>query len=190
MGIEWITSDEPGHWRQDPVSQAPIALGAKWGEVRPFVIRSAARFRAPPPPSMSSEAYTRAFDEVKALGGDGVATPTERSADQTQIGIYWAYDGTPSLCAPPGSTTSSRRPSARATTTCSRLRGSSRSSTSRWRMPESRSGSRSIYYDFWRPVTGIREADEGIGPDAARATAIPRRSAIRTSCRSARRRAT
>ena len=30
-----------------------------------------------------------------------MVTPTTRTADQTQIGIYWAYDGTPSLCAPP-----------------------------------------------------------------------------------------
>ena len=94
-------SDEPGHWRQDPVSQAPIALGAKWGKVRPFVLRSGKQIRTPPPPSMGSAAYTRAFNEVKALGGDGVTTPTERTDEQTQIGIFWAYDGTPSLCAPP-----------------------------------------------------------------------------------------
>ena len=28
-------------------------------------------------------------------------TPTERTPDQTHAGIFWAYDGTPSLCAPP-----------------------------------------------------------------------------------------
>ena len=28
-------------------------------------------------------------------------TPTERTAEQTIAGIYWAYDGVPSLCAPP-----------------------------------------------------------------------------------------
>ena len=48
----------------------PIALGAKWGNVRPFVLRSGRQFRAPPPPPMTSEAYTRAFNEVKALGGE------------------------------------------------------------------------------------------------------------------------
>ena len=37
----------------------------------------------------------------KRLGGDGIATPTERTPEQTETGIYWAYDGTPSLCAPP-----------------------------------------------------------------------------------------
>ena len=55
----------------------------------------------PPFPAMTSAQYTAAYKEVKRLGGDGVVTPTERSDDQTHIGIYWAYDGTPSLCAPP-----------------------------------------------------------------------------------------
>jgi hypothetical protein len=56
MGTEWTTSDLAGHWRQDPISQAPIALGAHWGEVRPFVMRSASQFRVPPPPAMTSAA--------------------------------------------------------------------------------------------------------------------------------------
>lgn len=50
---------------------------------------------------MKSAACTAAFNEGKALGGDGIATPTLRTADQTLAGVYWAYDGTPSLCAPP-----------------------------------------------------------------------------------------
>ena len=31
MDGEWVTSDDPGHWRQDPIGLAPIALGAQWG---------------------------------------------------------------------------------------------------------------------------------------------------------------
>ena len=54
VGIEYITSDEPGKWRQDPISQIPLALGAHWGEVRPFVLQSADQFRAPPPPALNS----------------------------------------------------------------------------------------------------------------------------------------
>jgi hypothetical protein len=38
---------------------------------------------------------------VKRLGADGVAAPTERTAEQTQIGVYWGYDGTPGLGTPP-----------------------------------------------------------------------------------------
>jgi hypothetical protein len=167
MGSEWITSDEPGHWRQDPVSQAPIAMGAKWGEVRPFVIRAGSQFRVPPPPAMASEAYTRAFDEVKALGGDGATTPTQRSPDQALIGIYWAYDGTPSLCAPPrlynqlARTISAESEDVRQLARLFALVNVAMadSGIAIW---ESK-----YYYDFWRPVTGIREADERTGPTGA-----------------------
>jgi hypothetical protein len=50
---------------------------------------------------LESSEYAAAFEEVKQLGGDGIVTPTVRTGEQTGIGIYWAYDGTPSLCAPP-----------------------------------------------------------------------------------------
>ena len=33
VGTEWMTSDLPGRWRQDPISLIPLALGAHWGEV-------------------------------------------------------------------------------------------------------------------------------------------------------------
>jgi hypothetical protein len=94
-------SDAPGIWQKDPISQVPIALGAYWGGVRPFVLGSAAAFRVPPPPALDSPEFAAAAEEALALGGDGVVTPTSRSEEQTLIGIYWAYDGTPSLCAPP-----------------------------------------------------------------------------------------
>ena len=64
-------------------------------------MESADQFRVPPPPALDSPEYAAAFDEVKQLGGDGIVTPTVRTEEQTDIGIYWAYDGTPSLCAPP-----------------------------------------------------------------------------------------
>src|SRR6266545_1990978 len=65
VGIEFITGDEPGQWRQDPISQLRLALGAYWGGVTPFVLRSAAQFRVPPPPALESPEYATAFDEVQ-----------------------------------------------------------------------------------------------------------------------------
>jgi hypothetical protein len=50
VGVDFITSDEPGKWRQDPVSQLPLALGAYWSGVTPFVLKSSDQFRVPPPP--------------------------------------------------------------------------------------------------------------------------------------------
>jgi len=101
VGIDFITSPGPGKWRPDPVSQSPIALGAFWDGVRPFVMTASTQFRAPAPPALRSAEYAQAFAEAKGLGGDGVSTPSSRTAEQTETGIFWAYDGTPSLCAPP-----------------------------------------------------------------------------------------
>jgi hypothetical protein len=101
LGIEYFTSTEFGHWQQDPIGKSPIALGAYWGRVRPFVLESSDQFRIAPPPDFDSVEFAEAYSEVKRLGGDGVLTRTERTAEQTFIGTYWAYDGTPSLCAPP-----------------------------------------------------------------------------------------
>jgi hypothetical protein len=96
-----------------------------------------------------------------------VNTPTERSADQTNIGLYWAYDGTPSLCAPP------RLYNQLVTEISKRLTSPielarlfallnvamADAGIAGW---ESK-----FYYDLWRPVTGIREADAGTGPTGA-----------------------
>lgn len=89
IGIEFIPSDQPGKWRQDPVSLIPIALGAHWGQVTPFVILSAGQFPLAFPPALNSAEYAAAFNELKRLGGDGIVTPTVRTADQTIAGIYW-----------------------------------------------------------------------------------------------------
>jgi hypothetical protein len=165
VGVEHITSDLPGHWRQDPISLIPLALGAHWGEVKPFVVESARQFRAPPPPALNSPEYAAAFAEAKRLGGDDVTTPTERTEDQTFIGIYWAYDGTPSLCAPPRLYNQIANEIADSMGTgdveLARLLAlvnvaMADAGTTIW---ESK-----YFYDLWRPVTGIREADEGTGP--------------------------
>jgi hypothetical protein len=60
VGIDYFPSDQPGHWRQDPISLIPLALGAHWGECIPFVVNSPTQFRAPPPPDRTSAAYTAA----------------------------------------------------------------------------------------------------------------------------------
>jgi hypothetical protein len=101
IGSGFTPSLLPGFWREDPISLKKIALGAFWGDVTPFAMSSSNQFRTPVPPALDSPEYTAAYDAVKAIGGDGIITPSTRTPDQTLTGIYWAYDGTPSLCAPP-----------------------------------------------------------------------------------------
>src|SRR3984893_2538329 len=67
VGVDYFPSNLAGHWRQDPISLIPLALGAHWGECRPFVLQSTHQFRCPPPPAMTSDAYTAAYNEVKNL---------------------------------------------------------------------------------------------------------------------------
>jgi hypothetical protein len=114
---------------------------------------------------MSSVAYATAYNEVKDLGGDGIVTPTVRTNEQTLIGIFWAYDGTPSLCAPPRLYNQIAMTIADVQKThdveLARLLALVNTSMADagiaiW---ESK-----YYYDFWRPVTGIRESDPGTGP--------------------------
>ena len=167
IGIEFLPSDQPGKWRQDPIGQSPIALGAYWGNVTPFVLHSATQFRARTPPALTGPGYAAAFNTVKAVGGDGVVTPSTRTAEQTEIGIFWAYDGTPSLCAPPRlynqitmhiadqmGTTADPVELARLLA----LVNVSMADTAitLW---ESK-----YFYQYWRPVAGIRESDPGTGP--------------------------
>src|SRR5437879_4452434 len=160
VGVDFITSDEPGEWRQDPISQHPLALGAHWGEVAPFVLKSGDQFRVPPPPGLDSREYTAAYNEVKALGGDGVNTRTARADEQTVAGIYWAYDGTPSLCAPPRlyNQIATHIAEQRKTGPMELARllalinvAMADAGIAIW---ESK-----YHYEFWRPVTGIREPD-------------------------------
>jgi PAP2 superfamily len=99
-------SSAVGAWRRDPIAQHPIALGARWASlVRPFVIERASQFRStdvlPAPPPLLSAQFQVELAEVRAVGGDNVTTPTARDAWGTLVGVYWAYDGTGNVCAPP-----------------------------------------------------------------------------------------
>ena len=168
VGVNFITQTGAGLWRQDPISLVPLALGARWQEVKPFVIESAQQFRIPPPPAMNSPEYTAAFNEVKALGGDGITTPTTRTKEQTEIGIFWAYDGTPSLCAPP------RLYNQVALHIADQMRTSDVDLARLLALVNTAMADAGIasweskyYYETWRPVTGIREADIGTGPTGA-----------------------
>jgi hypothetical protein len=167
LGIEFFPSIAAGKWRQDPISQVPLAIGALWSQVTPFVMQSATQFRIPPPPAMTSPEYMAAFNEVKFLGGDGVNTPTSRTADQTEAGIYWAYDGTPSLCAPP-------RLYNQITMEIAKQKGTASNALELARLLALVNVSMAdagiaiweskYFYQVWRPITGIRESDGGTGP--------------------------
>jgi hypothetical protein len=84
---DYVQGTAPGAWRFTP--GAPFAFGPGWGDVTPFVLKDSSQFRPGPPNALTSDKYTQEFNEVKRLGGDGVTTPSERTADQTEIARFW-----------------------------------------------------------------------------------------------------
>ncbi len=165
VGVNYFPSNKPGKWRPDPVSKIPVALGAFWYKVLPFVIRSNDQFPIAEPPALTSTQYAREFDEVKRIGGDGKVTPTIRTPEQTFIGIYWGYDGTPFLGTPP-------RMMNQIATVVAKERGTSGLELARLYALANvaiADGALTCWTekydeDYWRPVTAIREADPGTGP--------------------------
>src|SRR5262249_52472557 len=78
-----------GKWFPDPLNPSQQAWGPGEGAVTPFVIDSNQQFLPPSPPALTSQEYTDAFNQVKSLGN---VNSTTRTADQTQIGVFWGYD--------------------------------------------------------------------------------------------------
>jgi hypothetical protein len=56
------------------------------GAFDPFTLTGPARFRAPPPPALTSAQYTADYNEVKALGS---LTGSTRTAAQTDVAYFW-----------------------------------------------------------------------------------------------------
>jgi hypothetical protein len=114
---------------------------------------------------MTSAEYTAGVQRVKNLGGDGVTTPDAAHADQTFAGIFWAYDGTPSLCAPP-------RLYNQVAVQIADQRGLNTPNLARLlalvNMALADTGfaawDSKYHWDVWRPIGGIRESDPGTGP--------------------------
>jgi hypothetical protein len=89
--------EKPGEYR---LMGYGFAAAPEWGRVTPFALQHAAQFRPPPPYSVSCakpspdrhagqcRKYAEDLAEVQALGGDDV-TGNTRTPDQTQIAFFW-----------------------------------------------------------------------------------------------------
>jgi hypothetical protein len=77
----------PGEYQCTPGT--PFIAFEVWENVTPFVLKDSSQFRPGPPYAVYMKKYTADFNEVKSLGGDGITTPSERTADQTEIALFW-----------------------------------------------------------------------------------------------------
>ena len=161
----YVPGQLPGNHRVDPLNPSQGFLTPNWGGVKPFGIVSGLQFLVPPPPALDSPEYADAFNQAKDFGGDGVGTPTLRTAEQTQIGIFWAYDGSKFIGVPLRLYNQIVRKIAmqKRNTEVENARlfalvniAQADAGISCWAIK---------YTDnFWRPIIAIREADRGTGP--------------------------
>lgn len=88
----------PGQHNVDPLNPDQGFGTPRWGLVEPFVVPNITSFRSPAPPDLMSAAYADSFNDVKA---NGAKNSTTRTPDETEIGIFWAYDGAQKIGTPP-----------------------------------------------------------------------------------------
>ncbi len=131
-----------------------VAQTPYWKDVAPFALAELDSFLPPGPPSLGSQEYADAVNEVKSLGA---VTSTNRTPEQTQIARFWS-DGAGTYT-PPGhwnliaadianqkglSLGESARLMAMLNTSLSDV------GIAAWKVKYSN--------DLWRPITAIREA--------------------------------
>ncbi len=152
----------PGQWRADPLHPNATPLTPDWGSVTPFDIPNTTPFMPPPPATLDSLAYATAYEEVKTLGA---LNSTIRTPDQTQIAFFWGYDAQPGLCAP-------IRFYNQIGEVIAQQEGNSEVANARFfaliNLAMGDSGivcwDTKYLFNFWRPITAIRENDPGTGP--------------------------
>jgi hypothetical protein len=88
--IPYVAGTFPGQYRPTPpFDGAPfngfVAVPA-WGKIKPFALSKEAQFRPGAPYPVNSKEYTADYNEAKSLGA---ATGSARTADQTEIGLFW-----------------------------------------------------------------------------------------------------
>jgi membrane-associated phospholipid phosphatase len=81
----FIAGSLPGDYQFTPPNFAPADF-TQWPQVTPFALARADEFRPGPPPQLTSDEYTKVFNEVMSLG---FITSTTRTPVQTLIGKFW-----------------------------------------------------------------------------------------------------
>lgn len=155
----FLGGTDPGEWRPTPNAFLP-GHQPHWGSVQTWAIESGDQFRPDGPPALDSATYTADFEEVKRLGS---INSTERTEEQTEIARYWRdLAGT-------------YTPAGRWAQIAEEVLVDNGYSTasSAWTLAVlnfvQADGAIAAWdakyvYNFWRPVTAIREADTDGNP--------------------------
>lgn len=161
----YAPSPDPYRHRADPMAPDQGYLGARWGEVTPFLISDLlanTTVKMEPPPALTDQRYADDYNAVKAQGR---ASGSTRTPDQTAIGIFWAYDGALNIGVPPRLYNQAVRAMCQAATASESTNAKLFAAVNAGMADAGILAWFEKYkYNIWRPVVGIREADRGWGP--------------------------
>jgi hypothetical protein len=92
--MPYTPGSEPGVWRPTPPDFAP-AFGVGFGQAIPFTMTSGTQFGPPPAAyfDLRSPEYTADYKEIKRIGG---ANSKARTAEQSEIARFW-YEASPGV---------------------------------------------------------------------------------------------
>jgi hypothetical protein len=125
-------------------------LGYAVAQHKPWFLKSASQFRPGPPPDLKSELWARDYNEIKTIGG---LESTTRTPEQTTIGRFWAT-ALPDVHV--GVVSSLARAAGREITRNARLFAAV---TGALNDTEIAVFEAKYHYQFWRPITAIRNGD-------------------------------
>jgi hypothetical protein len=122
----------------------------QWPQRKPWLMTSPSQFRPGPPPALTSALWARDYDEVKTLGGKN---STRRTAEQTEIARFWEATQPPIYH---GIVRSVANAPGRDVTQNARLFAvvTQAADDALIAVFDAK-----YHYDFWRPVTAIRNGD-------------------------------
>jgi hypothetical protein len=150
----WRPVTEPGVY-----IPAMIPVGSTVGGYKPWAMASAAQFRAAPPPSLTSETWTRDFNEIREMGG---IDSKVRTSEQTTTGRFWFITGAVTYNPIIRQVAEAKKLDL---VDCARVHAlaSMAAADAFIAVFEAK-----YHYDFWRPVTAVRDADQTGNPATLR----------------------
>src|SRR5229473_598201 len=84
--IPYVFGNAPGDYQSTPPNFPKQPQFTHWPQVTPFALERANQFRPGPPPALSSDAYSDAFNQVESLG---IAGSTTATPDEAEVGRFW-----------------------------------------------------------------------------------------------------
>jgi hypothetical protein len=143
----------PGQWQLQPGQ----AVQTPWfATMRPFLLDGASQFRAAPPPSLTSHLYARDLNETEAYGA---LNSTVRTPEQKAIAYFWVGNSINQYNQTMQNVVAQHDMDL---VDAAHLLGMGMIVTADAGMACYDS---KFFYQFWRPITAIRNADKDGNPD-------------------------